>query len=333
MKVLEKSAPKIKFSGKVDEVDFEMFMVRMEEAMNVEGVTDELRLEHIENWFSGLPLDLVKAYKDNRKEDASIVFQAIKEVLRKQFGSKKCDTEGMLKKMVEGGPIAGDDFEKIQGFVIGLRCKFELAKGKDNAGSFDSSKTYYEILRLKLPHLVDKWSKRFEHGNEEVSFQNFEDFVMERARIQQTSAIIMKSPDDKAKSPLPVKRNEAMGPFASGYPDTSANVGGGRVDRRPRSDEGKPSCCRICSGEHQVAECSKFAGLELDERVYACKSGGMCFKCLDDVPHSFRFCRCGSRCSECGSWGHHTLLHGIRPNHPLPDFKNRVVPTPRSNPL
>jgi hypothetical protein len=143
-------------------------------------------LESIENWFSGLPHNLVKSMKDNRKEDATSVLQAIKEVLVEQFGSKRFDTEGMLKKMAEGRPIASGDFEAIQSFVIGLRCKFELAKGKDDAESFDSLKTYYEILRLKLPHLVVKWSKRFAHGNEEVSFRNFLKFVMERARIQQT---------------------------------------------------------------------------------------------------------------------------------------------------
>jgi hypothetical protein len=52
-------------------------------------VTDELRLESIENWFSGLPLSLVKSMKDNRKEDATSVLQSIKEILTGQFGSKK----------------------------------------------------------------------------------------------------------------------------------------------------------------------------------------------------------------------------------------------------
>jgi hypothetical protein len=150
-------------------------------------------------------------------------FSPLRKFSQGNLDQKRFDTEGMLKKIAEGRPIASGDFEAIQGFVIGLRCKFELAKGKDDAKSFDSLKTYYEILRLKLPHLVDKWSKRFEHGNEEVSFQNFEKFVMERARIQQTSAMIMKSTDDKAKSPLEKRRNEAMGPFASGHPDASAN--------------------------------------------------------------------------------------------------------------
>jgi hypothetical protein len=52
LKVLEKSAPKNKFSGRNNEMNFEKFMMRMERAMDAEGVTDELRVEHIDNWLA-----------------------------------------------------------------------------------------------------------------------------------------------------------------------------------------------------------------------------------------------------------------------------------------
>jgi hypothetical protein len=139
-----------------------------------------------------------------------------------QFGSKKFDTEGMLKKMAEGGTIPRGDFEAIQSFVIGLMCKFELAKGKGDVGEFENERTYYEILRLKLPHLINKWSRKFENGHERVSFENF---VMEVAKVDKSSATI-RSFTDKAKSPSRGRRSEAMGPFASGHPDASANNGG-----------------------------------------------------------------------------------------------------------
>ena len=301
----------MKFSGKVDEVDFEMFMVRMEEAMDVEGVTDKLRLEYIENWFSGLPLDLVKAFKDNRKEDASIVFQAIKEVLREQFGSKKFDTEAMLKKMVEGGPIAGGDFEKIQGFVIGLRCKFELAKGKDNAGSFDSLKTYYEILRLKLPHLVRKWTERFENGNEEISFQNFENFVMETARIQQTNAIIMKSTSQfEDRDPRDVSTS------VRSRSDSGLSEGVSGEDSNKATDAGLPVTgrrgttrvcgCPLCGDAHLLMRCQRFLRKAPIQRWKFCKQERLCLRCLGG-DHFSKHCRHMS-CSECGE-AHHSLLH------------------------
>jgi hypothetical protein len=76
-----------------------------------------------------------------------------------------------------------------------------LAKGKDDAGLFENKGTYYEILRLKLPHLIDKWSNKFETGREKVLFQKFVDFVMEWARVDKASVTI-RSSTDKAKSPL-----------------------------------------------------------------------------------------------------------------------------------
>jgi hypothetical protein len=142
LKVLEKKVLKIKFSKKINEMNFERFMERMERAMDAEGVTDDLRVDNIENWFSGLAYQLVKSINDNRSEDSTTVLQAIKEILVEHYGSKKFDTEGMLKKMAEGSPIPRGDFESIQSFVIGLQCKFELAKGKGDVGSFDTLGTY-----------------------------------------------------------------------------------------------------------------------------------------------------------------------------------------------
>jgi acylphosphatase len=128
LKVLERSAPKIKFSGKIDEMNFERFMERMEKAMDVEGVTDGLKLESIENWFSGLPLSLVKSMKDNSKEDATSVLQAIKEVLIGQFGSKRFDTEGMLKKMAEGRPV--EILKQFKALLSGCGVSLNWPKGK-----------------------------------------------------------------------------------------------------------------------------------------------------------------------------------------------------------
>ena len=86
LKVLEKSAPKNKFSGKNNEMNFEKFMTRMERAMDAEGVTDELRVEHIDNWFSGQALRIIQSKKDNDVSvDATTTLENIKIVLRKKY--------------------------------------------------------------------------------------------------------------------------------------------------------------------------------------------------------------------------------------------------------
>jgi hypothetical protein len=293
-KVLERAAPKIKFSGRDDDMNFERFMERMEENMETEGVTDEWKVEYFESWFSGLAHQLVRSIKDNRNGSATEKLLAIRQVLESQFGSKKFDTQGMLRKMAEGGPIAGGDFETMQSFVVGLICKFELAKGKGDAGSFESKVTYYEILRLKLPHLIDKWSDRFETGREKVAFQEFVDFMMEKEKADRASATI-RSPTGKAKSPQQGRRSDLMGPFASGHPDTSADGRRLQEQRRPRSDDRKTTGCKICSEEHQVADCKEFLAMGLDEKVGACRSRFMCFKCLDDTSHNYVCCRRSAR--------------------------------------
>jgi hypothetical protein len=154
--------------------------------------------------------------------------------------------------------------------------------------------------------------------------------VIKVARVQQTSETILKSTDDKAKSPLEKMKSEAMGPFASGHLDASANDGRMREQHRPRSDERNSSGCRICSKEHQVADCEKFLPMGLDERVDTCKRNYMCFKCLDDTTHNFAHCSFRKKSDVYPSMAHHTLLHGIKRFHPPP---NHVIPTPKFNPL
>jgi late competence protein required for DNA uptake (superfamily II DNA/RNA helicase) len=79
-----------------------------------------------------------------------------------------------------------------------------------------------------------------------------------------------------------------------------------------------------------VADCEEFLAMGLDERVDICKKKHMCFKCLDNTTHNFAYCKLRLECKDCLSMGHHTLLHGMRRFHPLP---NRLILTPKSNPL
>jgi hypothetical protein len=86
LKVLERSAPKTKFSGRNNEMNFERFMASMERAMDAEGVTDALRVEHIDNWFSGQALRIVQSKKNNDVfVDAATTLENIKRVLKKKY--------------------------------------------------------------------------------------------------------------------------------------------------------------------------------------------------------------------------------------------------------
>jgi hypothetical protein len=66
--------PKVKFSGKNRTMDFEEFMGRMEKAMDQEGVTDDLRVIEMEEWFIREDLEVVHKVKGScLKEEADLV--------------------------------------------------------------------------------------------------------------------------------------------------------------------------------------------------------------------------------------------------------------------
>jgi hypothetical protein len=87
---LEKAAPKAKFSRKTSSMNYERFMREMEQDMSAEGITDELRVRHIDNWFSGDALKLVQSKKNNDMlMDATTTLGSIKEILDFNFKEEK----------------------------------------------------------------------------------------------------------------------------------------------------------------------------------------------------------------------------------------------------
>jgi hypothetical protein len=64
LELLEMVAPKnemCKFLGEANKMNFERSMERMKQAMDAEGVTDNLRVGCIDNWFSGVALKIVQS--------------------------------------------------------------------------------------------------------------------------------------------------------------------------------------------------------------------------------------------------------------------------------
>jgi hypothetical protein len=326
---VEKSTPKTRFSGRNNEINFERFMASMERSMDAEGVTDELRVEHIDNWFSGQALRIVQSKKNNDVfVDAVTTLDNIKRVLKKKY-VEEFDAERMLKILARGKPIARCNLEDVRALIVDLECQFDLARGKGEAAIFERKSIYRDILSARLPHLITKWNEEFGGGRKKWTFEAFTEFIEEATKVEEEGLLYRKVESRTEETTSYRSRNKTMGPFASGYPDASANDKRMQGQRRPRSDDRKSEGCKICSEEHQVADCKKFLAMNLDERVETCKSQFMCFKCLDDTSHNFVSCRCSTKCNTCSSVTHHTLLHGIKRFHPLPSQAS----TQKNNPL
>jgi hypothetical protein len=134
-----------------------------------------------------------------------------------------------------------------------------------------SHASHVDIMNVKLPYLVEKWTRKFKTGKRELNFRAFITFVLEEAMMEELMATNART-ESKTPEVTQQRGNETMGPFASGHPDASANDRRMQKQRRPRSDDRKSAGCKICSEEHQVADCKKFLAMNLDERAEACKS-------------------------------------------------------------
>jgi hypothetical protein len=79
-------------------------------------------------------------------------------------------------------------------------------------------------MNAKLPHLMEGWTREFEVRR--VNFKAFTMFVLDEAMIEEKIVTNRaQSTEDKAPEGIQRRRGEAMGPFASGHPDASANDG------------------------------------------------------------------------------------------------------------
>jgi hypothetical protein len=114
--------PKVKFSGRIKTMDFEEFMGKMEKAMDQEGVTDDVKLNELEEWFIGEALEVVQAVKRSQAEGgADMVLRKVKEELSGYFGTAVFKTGERLKELMKGGPIAKGDHGNIRAWMISLQ--------------------------------------------------------------------------------------------------------------------------------------------------------------------------------------------------------------------
>jgi hypothetical protein len=158
-------------------------MARMERSMGQEEVPDDLKLDWINEWFSGDVLSIVESKIWNAVfVDSATTLQSIRDVLQDAYGIEDqvfC-VHTVVTQLVKGDPVPKGDFEEMQTFIIDVQIKYDVAKGRGEANTFEREDTYLRILTKKLPHMKDEWLKDCSGGD--MSFQTFAKFVRETAR-------------------------------------------------------------------------------------------------------------------------------------------------------
>jgi hypothetical protein len=144
-----------------DQVCFEFYMDKMERSLDsIPGITDSMKLK--EDWFSGEALRIVQSKKNNDIFiDAATTLENIKASLIWFFSSRQESIEQSLEKLMEGEPIAKDNFCNIRSLIINLQEKYVVARRMGEAGVFSLESTYIKLMWAKLPHLIREWIREF----------------------------------------------------------------------------------------------------------------------------------------------------------------------------
>jgi hypothetical protein len=108
---------------------------------------------------------------------------AAKDALWIAFGDRRKSMGEMMRDVMEGEPIARNDFEGIRSFVISLLRPYRLAGRMGEAfgrHKFDIRETYIDLMRAKLPHLIPEWTEEFDSENvqDDLTINTFKSFVL-----------------------------------------------------------------------------------------------------------------------------------------------------------
>ena len=268
--------------------------------MSAEGVTDELRMRYIDDWFSGEALKLVQSKKNNSVlVDATTTLRSIRDVLDFKFKEEKeFDVREILKNVVKGNPIAKGDVKSTESFITELQCQFDVAEGKGEEAIFGKKSTYVDIVNAKFPYLIQKWTWLFVTFKREVNFRAFITFVREEARFEEEFGSTFQSEDrDPREVATPVRSRS----------DSGLEEEFSKEDSVARQGRTTNVCgCPLCGDAHLLMRCRKFLSKVPIQRWRVCKREKLCLRCLGKN-HISKHCHHTS-CLECGG-AHHSLLH------------------------
>ena len=158
--MLQQRRPKVKFSGDATKMDFEAHMRKFEVMTDVPGATDVMKLDELGHWFMGKADLVVGQFAASR--DATRGLTEAKKALQEEFGRRRFTAKQLLDDLIVGDKYHEKEHGAIQTFLLQLEKVYHLAIETNWAATFNTREIYEEILRIKLPHLMNRWICRQE---------------------------------------------------------------------------------------------------------------------------------------------------------------------------
>ena len=189
--VQNRPAVENRFSGKDNKIDFEGYLSRFEHITGMKGVTPEMAVLEIRQWFEGPAKVVVDQYCN--ESDPVEALKGIKRHLKAEFGRRNHSARQMLDEALMGPQVNIKDPKAFQAFIFELQRVYKRAIETNRQATFDTEQTVSMILSKKLPPLILRWavelekkeSKALDEGKEptEPTFEMFLKYLKTNSRV------------------------------------------------------------------------------------------------------------------------------------------------------
>ena len=101
--------------------------------------------------------------------------------------------------MIVGDKFSEKDHGGIQTFILQLEKVYHLATETNRAATFNTEEIYEEILKVKLPHLANRWSWKWMEWSDggaeleggDLTFVQFTKFLKQNNHVAKRVAAIL----------------------------------------------------------------------------------------------------------------------------------------------
>ena len=172
---------------------------------------------------------------------------------------------------------------------------------------------------------MDGKALKFDKENREPSFNDFFEFIQDRAAILKTSIgkeVLRKKQEKKSTKQVVEEKKKNDKPKAASTLATTSDtevksVSGPApqaISKPAEASTTKPAAsktCKHCNKDHYLNQCDSFKALDIEKRWDFVKENKLCFNCLNGG-HRIDDCKYRKRCTECHR-RHNVLLHTDKP--------------------
>lgn len=205
----------------------------------------------------------------------------------------------LLNKLVQFKPLPNGNLKSLRSFLDTFCVHYASLNSLQIPDLLD-----FIFFNMALKLLDHDTKRLFEEKSTAEEFPKFNDlvsFIKDQVKI----AFLLETPKT---AQIPIRSETKPGRSNNSISsNTKSFLAGSHSNNSSTPAGNKRIQCPICKAEHKIYVCSEFASKPLSHRINKVRALNLCFSCLGK--HLRSECLSTSKCRQCHSSNHHSLLH------------------------